>query len=372
MKTRRLLPLALVLLLPVPSASAEPQASRFLTVRPNGPAGPLALYDLEALRPSLRLPSGLRSADGRSFLAVRREGARTLLTRYALPSGRVAARGSVAGRHALAALAANGTRAVLADARTVPGLTRLTILGTSRWTVQRRVELRGSFGVEALSPDGRRLFLIRYGGGGYNLRVYDLRTGELAFTPLAEGAAGFEKMVGAAWTSVATRDGRWLLTLFIKPDGGGFVHALDLRSAVGHCLDLPAGFVDAKTIRTASLALSPDERRLYVAGPLVGRLLVLDLAGPRIARTVRFPSVGSNDVGDIVGAATVSPGEETVAFSVDGRVWRYRAATGVVGAPVRVGRVAGLGFTADGRRIVIVRRDAPTTLLDAATGRRVR
>lgn len=371
MKTRLLLPLALVLLLPVPSASAEVEA-RFLTVRPNGPAGPLALYDLQTLRPGLRLPSGLRSADGRSFLAVRLVGARTVLTRYGLPSGRVAARGSVAGRYTIAALSADGTRAVLADARPSPGQTRFTILGTLRWTVQRRVQLPGSFGVEALSPDGRRLFLIRYGGGGYNLRLYDLPTGQLAFTPLAEGAAGFEKMVGAAWTSVATRDGRWLLTLYIKPNGGGFIHALDLRGAVGHCLDLPAGFVDPTSIRTASLVLSPDERRLYVAGPLVGRLLVLDLAGPLIARTVRFPVADGNGVRDIVGAAAVSPDEETVAFAVNGQVWRYRTATGVVAAPVRLGRVSGLGFTVDGRRIVVVRRDAPVTVLEAATGRRVR
>jgi hypothetical protein len=372
MSTRRLLPLALVLLLPVPSASAEAQASRFLTVRPNGPAGPLALYDLETLRPGLRLPSGIRSADGRSFLAVRRLGTRTVLTRYVLPSGRVAARGSLAGRFTLAAIAADGTRAVLAEAHPGPGRTRFTILGTSRWTVQRRIELGGSFGVEALSPDGHRLFLIRYGNGGYNLRLYDLRTGELEFTPLVEGAAGFPKMVGAAWTSVATRDGRWLLTLYIKPGGGGFIHALDLGRAIGHCLDLPAGFVDAKSIRTASLALSPDERRLYVAGPLVGQLLLLDLAGPRLARTVRFALARSVGVRDIVGTAAVSPDEKTVAFAVDGQVWRYRAATGVVGAPARVGRVAGLGFTADSRRIVIVPRDAPATLLDAASGRRVR
>jgi hypothetical protein len=363
MSTRRLLPLALVLLVPVPSASAEAQASRFLTVRPSGSAGPLALYDLATLRPGLQLPSGLRSADGRTFVAARRLGARTLLTRYTLPSGRVSGHGSVAGRYRLAALAADGTRAVLADTRPAPGQTRFTILGTSRWTVQRRIELGGSFGVEALSPDGRRMFLIRYGNGGYNLRLYDLRTGKLEFTPLVEGAAVRPKMVGAAWTSVGTRDGRWLLTLYIKPGGGGFVHALDLGRAIGHCIDLPAGFVDARSIRTASLALSPDERRLYIAGPLAGRLLVVDVAGPRIVRIVRFRSADQVGTRDIVGAAAVSPAEDTVAFAVDGKVWRYRLASDQVEAPVRVGRVAGLGFTANGRRLVVVRRDGPATVL---------
>ena len=361
MKSLRLIPIALLVAVAAPAQAST--APSFVTVRPNGQFGPLVLYDLETLRPNLRLPSGLRSADRRTFLAVRATAGSTALMRHVLPSGRVASHGSLPGRYGLAAVSGDGKRAVLVDARPTPGRTRFTIVGTSRWTVFRRLELRGSYGVEALSPDGRRLFLIRYGNGGYNLRLYDLRTNRLAFTPLVEGAAGFKKMIGAAWTSVTTRDGGWLLTLYIKPNGGGFIHALDLRRAFGHCLDLPSGFVDARSIRTASLALSPDERRLYVAGPLVGQLLVVDLAGPRIARIVRFRSADRTGTRDIVGAATVSRREDTVAFAVDGKVWRYRLATDEVDAPVRVGRVAALAFTADGRRLVVVRRDAPATVL---------
>ena len=356
---KRLALIASLAALAVP-AQASPGSS-VLTVRPNGPFGPLVLYDLETLRPGLRLSSGLRSADGRNFVVARATGTRTTLTRYELPSGRVAARGSVAGRYRLAAVSARGERAILTHFE--PGRTRLAVVGTSRWTVLRRVDLRGTFGVEALSLDGRRLFLIKYDDGGYNLRLYDLRTNRLAFTPLVEGAAGQQKMIGAAWTSVATRDGRWLLTLYIKPDGGGFIHSLDLDRGFGHCLDLPAGFVDPSTIRTSSLALSPDERRLYVAGPFAGRLLVVDLAGPRIARVVRFRNAERSATRDIVGAAAVSPREDTVAFAVDGQVWRYKLATDGVDAPVRVGRVAGLGFTEDGRRLVVVRRNAPPKVL---------
>lgn len=339
-------------------AAAEPA---FLTVRPNGHFGPLVLYDLKTLRPGLRLSPGLSSADGRSFVAARRAGTRTSVTRYALPSGRVVARGSLAGQYRLAALSARGERAVLVAVRS--GRTSLAVVGTSRWTVFRRVELEGMFGVEALSLDGRRLFLIRYDEGGYNLRLYDLRTGRLSVTPLVEGASALNKMIGAAWTSAATSDGRWLLTLYIKPDGGGFIHSLDLDRGFGHCLDLPAGFVEPRTIRTASLALSPDERRLYLAGPLAGRLLVIDLAGMRIARIVRFRAAERSRSGDIVGVAAVSPREDTVAFAVDGRVWRYRLATDAVDAPVRVGRVAGLGFTPDGRRLVVVRVGAAPKVL---------
>ena len=360
MKSFRLIPIALLIAAAAPAHASNAQG--LVSVRPHGQFGPLVLYDLETRRSAVRLPAGIRSADGQTFLSARPTEDSTVLARYALPSGRVAARAVLPARYGLAAVSGDGRRAVLVDTRSPRGRTRFAIVGTWRWTVFRTLELRGSYGVEAVSPDRRRLFLIRYGNGGYNLRLYDLRTGRLSFTPLVEGAAGFEKMIGAAWTSVATRDGNWLLTLYIKPGGGGFIHALDLRRAFGHCLDLPGGFVDAGTIRTASLALSPDERRLYVAGPRAGRLLVIDIAGPRIVRGVQFrPADGR--MRDIAGAATVSPREDAVAFAVDGRVWRYRLATDAVEAPVNVGRVSALAFTADGRRLVVIRRDESTMTL---------
>jgi hypothetical protein len=33
--------------------------------------------------------------------------------------------------------------------------------------------------------------------------------------------------------------------------------------------------------------------------------------------------------------------------------------------------VAGLGFSPDGRRIIVIRRNAPALLLDSATGKRL-
>ena len=357
---KRLALVAVLAGLAVPAQASSGQG--LLTVRPSGQFGPLVLYDLDSLRADLRLSAGLQSADGRTFVAARATGTRTTLTRYALPSGRVVARGSLAGHQRLAAVSARGDRAVLTSFG--PGSTRLTVVGTSRWTVFRRIDLRGTYGVEAVSLDGRRLFLIKYDDGGYNLRLYDLRTSRLSVTPLVEGASAQQKMIGAAWTSVATSDGRWLLTLYIKPDGGGFIHSLDLDRGFGHCLDLPAGFVDPSTIRTSSLALSPDERRLYVAGPFAGRLLVVDLAGPRIARIVRFRN----------GERGAAPANSRCCCGLAERgrrrVRRGRKGVALHGwpptpstMPVRVGRVAGLGFTPDGRRLVVVRRGAAPKLL---------
>ena len=40
-----------------------------------------------------------------------------------------------------------------------------------------------------------------------------------------------EPMRGTPVYAIGAPDGRWLLTLYVKPDGEGFVHALDLRRA---------------------------------------------------------------------------------------------------------------------------------------------
>jgi hypothetical protein len=368
---RKLLPLLVLAIVPLVLASAagarSDAAGRSLVVRPNGPAGPLLLLDLASLRVERRLPPGMTSADGGSFLAARIEGTHTALTRYALPSGRVAGRSVVQGRYALAAVAAGGARAVLAASRPGAGVARLAIVEAPRWRVARRVSLRGSYGVEAVSADGRRLFLIRYGAAGYNLRIYDFATGQLRPTALAEGASATRKMVGTAWRSLTTRDGRWLLTLYVKRQGGAFVHALDLDAAIGHCVELPADGAGLAVLASASLALSPDDRRLYVATPSLGRVLELAVVPPRVAREVRFPDVPGAARGD--GVATVSPGGRTVAFTAGGQLWRYDVAAGAALAPVRIGgTVVGLGFTPDAARIVAVHATGGTTVVDAVTG----
>ena len=55
-----------------------------------------------------------------------------------------------------------------------------------------------------------------------------------------------------------------------------FVHALDLRTGVAHCVDLPRHRRFRHHRRDRAHAL-PDERRLYLASPFLGRLTRVDL-----------------------------------------------------------------------------------------------
>ena len=78
-----------------------------------------------------------------------------------------------------------------------------------------RIALPAAFyEVEALSPNGRRLFLIHWKNNGYDLQQLALRDEEAVADPARR--AGREDERRRRSSSVATRDGRWLLTLYIK------------------------------------------------------------------------------------------------------------------------------------------------------------
>jgi hypothetical protein len=359
---KRLLPLGLLLALPAPAAadgcpasqcgttSSALPGSRHVYLRPSGHGGPLVVYDVVARRRLAMLPRGLASADGRVFVSAARAKSGTTVARYALPSGRLLGVTRVPWRVVLQAVSADGRRVVLGGVGT-PRSTRLVVL--DRYRVARTVTLRGAYESETVSPDGTKLFLIHWLKNRYELKLYDFAERRLLATPTLEPDGSLEKMVGQAWTGVATRNGRWLLTLYVKGDGTAFVHALDLVRGVGHCLDVP-GHAGPLEIGAATLVLSPDEKRLYVANPLLGSVTTIALAGPRVTRTTTFRTpLRSAGFSFGIGPNGAASRDGTIAFSGNRLVWRYDARTGRVFGPFRsASMVAGLGF--GGRRVVAV------------------
>jgi hypothetical protein len=241
-----------------------------------------------------------------------------------------------------------------------------------RGRVVERVRLRGMYELETLSPSGDRLFLVHWKRGGYDLRLYDLHTRRLRATPTFEPDGTEEKMVGQAWRGIATRDGRWLLTLYLEGDGG-FVHALDLRRGIGHCVDLPIDG-DVAALGASALVVSPDQRRLFVTSPLLGRVFTIDLSRPRVARIARFtPWLSSEEFNGVGPTAAVSARGRTVYFSGNGLLWAYDTLSGRVRGPYPTRRlVVGLGFTPDGRRVVAFNWDGRSRVLDAVSGAALR
>jgi hypothetical protein len=343
-------------------------------MRPRGQQGPLVAYDAATGARRFELGPGMLAADGRHFVTARRNVVRVWSI---LPQPRLVARW-VSPRTAWLAAVSADARRVVVNERSPRGHTRFALVDTVRRRIVARGDLRGSYQPEALSPNARRLYLIHWLPRTYELSTYDFRTRALRPTRLAEPD---EKMTGTAFTAVATRDGRWLLTLYVGGgENGAFVHALDLRSGVAHCVDLPWQVGDFNNAGTTALALSPDGTRLYLGSPLLGRFTVVDVARSRVVRTVRFRPVDATRFPFGVGPdAAVSAHGRVVALAGGGNVWFYDTAYGTVRGPVASGRrllgvaplVNGIGFTPDGRRLLALLSGGGHVSYDTSTARRV-
>jgi hypothetical protein len=134
--------------------------------------------------------------------------------------------------------------------------------------VLRTIALRGAFSFDALSPNGARLYLIQYTHGAndlnhYIVRGYDMRTGRLMSGKIADRAEHEETMAGSALTRTTSPNGRWVYTLYQKPSGESFVHALDTVAGAAYCVDLPENSAPSNivlSLRDSGRSLALDWR----------------------------------------------------------------------------------------------------------------
>jgi hypothetical protein len=141
---------------------------------------------------------------------------------------------------------------------------RFLVVDPRRMRILRTVALEGSFSFDALSPDGSRMYLIQYTRTAstdlshYIVRGYDLRTSRLLPGKIADRTEHEETMAGYAQTRTTSPDGRWVYTLYQKPSGEPFVHALDTIRAAAYCIDLPSSPSTNQAVY--NLVLSPGNR----------------------------------------------------------------------------------------------------------------
>jgi hypothetical protein len=181
-------------------------------------------------------------------------GRETTVARVAVDGGRVLAFRRLTGKLTIPAVAydgsasglsANGSTLALIEPRTAfpRATTTFAILAARGLQVRRRISLVGDFSFDAISPDGRTMFLIQYtfprDPTRYSVRAFDLGRGVLLRRPVVDPNEHEDAMRGSPITRVTSADGRWAYTLY---DGAGktpFVHALDTRERRARCIDLP-------------------------------------------------------------------------------------------------------------------------------------
>ena len=121
--------------------------------------------------------------------------------------------------------------------------TRFLVVDPKSMKALRTITLGGFFSFDALSPDASKMYLIQYGSAGdlsrYIVRAYDMRTNRLLPGKIADRSEAEKTMAGYAMTRTTSANGRWVYTLYQKPSGEPFVHALDTVHAAAYCIDLP-------------------------------------------------------------------------------------------------------------------------------------
>jgi hypothetical protein len=157
-------------------------------------------------------------------------------------------------------LSADGDMLILAElpGPRTPRTTRLAVLGAPHLTVLGRVVLHGWFTVDAISPTGHWLYLIHYPSANisnYEVRAYDLSKHRLLAAPIVDPHDRGEAMTGFALGRATSSDGRWDYTLYTRPSGVPFIHALDTVAVRAVCIDLPS--LARADLSSAALNLGP-------------------------------------------------------------------------------------------------------------------
>jgi hypothetical protein len=285
-------------------------------------------------------------ASAASYVAVA-VGRRTLVEQVLRPAGAIARTQMLDGAYGVPGVAYDGsTTGLSADGRTLVlaevvarfpvRRTRLLVLDARRLRVARRIALPGYFTVDAISPDGRSLYLIRYlrqDGTRYDVRAYDLDRNRLAPAPVVDVREPDEKMQGLPLTRATGPDGRFAYTLYQRPEGEPFIHALDTARGAAACTDLPA--LEGADLVNARLVPPAGTRPLLVRTP--GRAtLAVDVA----TRSARPVSAARPE--PAAAAPAPAPARERGAAS-DGVGW-------LVGGLALAALVAGLTTAARRRR----------------------
>ena len=212
---------------------------------------------------------GVVASNGAARFVTLWAGGRTNVAKIQVRTGRVLVSRLVRGQYGVPIVTYDGTTGgISGDGRTLviasygplpgsPGTTRFLPIDSKTLKPGRAVELEGSWSYDAISPDGKRLYLVEHLAPApsprYRVRVFDLAAGRLLQQSVIDKAASEAIMRGEPATRATSSDGRWAYTLYARAKKEPFVHALDTARRQAYCIDLP---LDLKRPEQMSLRLA--------------------------------------------------------------------------------------------------------------------
>jgi hypothetical protein len=270
----------------------------------------------------------------------------------------------------------------------VPSASHLLVVDTSFASVPVPVELKGWFDFDAISNDGKNLYLIQYIAPQlYHVRLYRVALHQLDPTVIVEkGASPNTPMAGIKLMSVPSPDGEWLFTLYARQNEGAFIHGLRLNGdPFAACIDLPGeGYNKDPGQFRWSLAVS--RASLYAVNGAMGFVGEIPIGGnawPQLRSTSKIESGRSASLSPIQNVSAKEFGFNATVVSPDGKTLITAAGTGIVwidtgslqtrASALDGWRVWSLGLTPDGRTLYALNDDgqiAEVAMASAKVGAR--
>jgi hypothetical protein len=256
--------------------------------------------------------AGITGASGEVRYVAAQAGSFTALEKIAAGDGRVLGSTVIRGGWGIpvvdyggsvGGLSTNGATLVLgqtgAGSCTPSGCTLLRrttsfqVINPATLRRQATVTLRGDFAYDALSPDGRRLYLIQHSSSSnanrYVVRAYDLRRHRLLPGTIADRTQRGWLMQGTPMARATSKDGRYVYTLYANSGGYPFIHALDAVAASAHCIGIP-WVGDTVQGDLAALELSPNGRELTIGTTAGHPYFTVDTGSYRVTTLPAAPA----------------------------------------------------------------------------------
>ncbi|HEX7263336.1 MAG TPA: hypothetical protein VF383_04060 [Candidatus Dormibacteraeota bacterium] len=241
------------------------------------------------------------------------------------------------------------------------------IVDTTYVSKPQRFDLSGYFQFDAINNGGGRVYLIQYvSNKAYYVRFFDVPAGSLDPTIVFDKSDGSAAMAGARLSGVASPDGQWLYSVYVRPDKSAFIHALSLENPIAFCIDLPgSGYNTNPDEFRWALAMNAAGTHLYAANGAIGVLADIGLDNgpntqPRIvqiatgqASSIPVHDAQPNELGG--GSAAMTPdGRTLVIGGKTGLVWIDAASLTAIDRQLSTWRVWSIAMSPDGKTLYAI------------------
>lgn len=342
---------------------------------------------------SMTLPTGLFSQDHQRIYTATPQGRRTAititntLTGATIRSLTIDGSYSTAGQnYANAVLSADGHWLALRRLQQTGGISTIVLVDTQAGKIAKTIQLNGTFDLDAVSPDGSRIYLLERqndAAGHYTVRLYQVDQGQLAPYPIIDKQDLDPNMVGNPLTRQISPDGSIAYTLYINTASNrAFIHILPLASDYpgARCIDLPVD-PSAQLLRYYTLALSSDGATLYAANGAMGVISEINTADPNVfnnqlVKTVHFDpgksaTTDSNHTEALYHGAALSldRNQSVLYFTGPNGIWAADTTNLAIKAHYATGQAfTSIALSADSRSLYAVHPASGMIAIDITSG----